>query len=79
MIYLLDSNVLLWVIENNKRLGKKTRQLLLDTETQDVVVSVVSLWEIYIKVSIGKLKVDIDLEEFCMKKTYQYCQYCLNT
>ncbi len=62
MSYLLDSSVLLWLVGNNKKLGKHTRQLLASTDSSHFAASVVSLWEVTIKTSLGKLQLDMDLE-----------------
>lgn len=64
MKYLLDTNVILWLTIGNKKLGEKTRKVLSDTDPHLLVVSVISSWEVYIKVSIGKLQLDVYLEQF---------------
>lgn len=50
---LLDTHALLWFLDNDDRLPTYTKQQIENTET--VFVSIVSLWEIAIKVNIGKL------------------------
>jgi PIN domain nuclease of toxin-antitoxin system len=50
---LLDTNALLWLLAGDDRLGAHSRDAV--AHAQRVVVSVASLWEIAIKVSIGKL------------------------
>jgi PIN domain nuclease of toxin-antitoxin system len=54
--FLLDTHVLLWFIEADTRLSDRARDLLTN---DDIIlsVSVVSLWEIVIKLNIGKLKI----------------------
>ncbi len=60
---LLDTNVLLWWLTASPRLDDRSRDLIADT-SNEVLVSVVSLWEIAIKVRIGKLQADIhEIEE----------------
>lgn len=49
---LLDSHVLIWVINNSERLGPRSRQLL---TTSPVLISVVSIWELGLKHKKGKL------------------------
>jgi PIN domain nuclease of toxin-antitoxin system len=59
---LLDTHVLLWIADGAERLNAKTRAILADP-LNDRIVSHVSLWEIAIKRSTGKLRVseqDID-------------------
>jgi PIN domain nuclease of toxin-antitoxin system len=50
---LLDTDALLWLLDGDQRLGVSARQ---DVERADILaVSVASLWEIAIKVSLAKL------------------------
>jgi PIN domain nuclease of toxin-antitoxin system len=58
---LIDTHVLLWAWEDDPRLGRQGRKLLADPD-QPVMVSIVSIWEIAIKKSVGKLGMDIELE-----------------
>ena len=54
MKLLLDTHVLLWAIDRPKQLSKRVAQLLLD-ESNELHASVVSYWEIQLKVETGKL------------------------
>ena len=56
---LLDTHALLWWLTYDRRLGPGARDLI-ENPTNDVLVSVVALWEIVLKVRVGKLKADID-------------------
>lgn len=58
MKLLLDTHVLLWFASGDVQLGRRARTAIADPEN-DVLVSVVSLWEAAIKVRIGKLEVDL--------------------
>jgi PIN domain nuclease of toxin-antitoxin system len=51
---LLDTHVLLWWLAKPQKLSRKTYALI---ERGDVVVSVISIWEVRIKAGGGKLKV----------------------
>jgi PIN domain nuclease of toxin-antitoxin system len=51
---LLDTHALLWFIDGNKNLSTKARTLIEDQDNQ-TFISAVSLWEMAIKISIGKL------------------------
>jgi PIN domain nuclease of toxin-antitoxin system len=51
---LLDTHVFLWWLADDRRLGGKMRAAIQDPASR-VLVSAVSVWEIAIKVSIGKL------------------------
>ena len=58
MRFLLDTHVLLWWLSDDSRLGQQIRVLISDPEN-DVLVSVVSLWEITVKLRIGKLDANL--------------------
>ena len=56
MQVLLDTQALLWWLTDSDRLGPKARRIFM---SEDPVVSPVSLWEIAIKVNLGKLEGDV--------------------
>lgn len=58
MRLLIDTHVALWWESNHPRLSKAIVDLIRD-EADAVFVSRASLWEIAIKVSIGRLRLDI--------------------
>jgi PIN domain nuclease of toxin-antitoxin system len=51
----LDTHALLWWLSDDSQLGARARAAIAEPE-QEVLVSVVSLWEARIKQSIGKLE-----------------------
>lgn len=53
MSFLLDTHALIWFLENDPRLPSIIRSQIETTPT--IFISIVSLWEIAIKASIGKL------------------------
>ena len=53
MRLLLDTNALLWLLAGDPRLGPQARHEV--EAAAELVVSAASLWEIAIKVSVGKL------------------------
>jgi PIN domain nuclease of toxin-antitoxin system len=55
---LLDTHALLWWLAGDKQLGPQAKDLVEDP-LNDVLVSVVSLWEITVKTRIGKLHADL--------------------
>lgn len=55
MKILLDTHTFLWQITDDKRLSKTARQALLSPDN-DLRFSAASLWEIAIKVSLGRLQ-----------------------
>lgn len=62
MRLLLDTHVLLWWLEGSDKLSESTANVIAD-EATDTIVSVVTVWEVSIKQSIGKLKIDGDLRQ----------------
>ena len=60
MNYLLDTHALIWALENNKTLSNEACEVILDGKNM-IFVSAVSIWEITIKKSMGKLSVPDNL------------------
>jgi PIN domain nuclease of toxin-antitoxin system len=56
---LLDTHALLWWLSDDPRLEQQARTLIADPHNT-VLVSAVTLWEIVVKVRIGKLDAEID-------------------
>ena len=56
MKYLIDTHVLLWYLDGDTSLPKQIAQDLDDAEK--IVVSIVSFWELTIKVSLKKLQLN---------------------
>jgi PIN domain nuclease of toxin-antitoxin system len=59
---LLDTHLLLWWLEGSPSLPAQARELIRDPENT-VFLSAVSLWEIRLKQSLGKLRLPIDFTE----------------
>ncbi|MFT8347299.1 type II toxin-antitoxin system VapC family toxin, partial [Gluconobacter oxydans] len=59
MKVLLDTHALLWWLSDSDRLGETAREIIADP-VHDILVSIVSLWEIAIKIRIGKLDADMN-------------------
>ena len=57
---LLDTHAFLWFLDNNPKLPKSIKEQIENTES--VFVSLASIWEIAIKVNIGKLTLKTPLE-----------------
>ena len=62
MVYLLDTHTFLWFVAGDKKLPSSVKAIIKDI-TQPCFISVASFWEIAIKTQIGKLTIDISLEE----------------
>jgi PIN domain nuclease of toxin-antitoxin system len=58
---LLDSQALLWLLDDNPRLGPQARQAIISA--QGVHVSAATVWELTIKTMLGKLSIPADLSK----------------
>lgn len=61
MRILLDTKLLLWWLANNPSLSEQARLVIADPENT-LFVSAVSLWEIWLKASLGKLRLPAHFE-----------------
>jgi len=77
MRILLDTNVLLWFIADDDQLKHDHREIIENTDN-NIIVSIISLWEIAIKLNIGRLSLDVSFESFLKIIREQYCFYILN-
>jgi PIN domain nuclease of toxin-antitoxin system len=55
--YLLDTHTAIWYFDGGKALSKTARETILDLSNQ-INLSVISVWELAIKINLGKLKFD---------------------
>jgi PIN domain nuclease of toxin-antitoxin system len=62
MAFLLDTHAFLWFVSGDKQLPETVKSKIMDIN-ESCFLSVASLWEITIKRQIGKLTLDISLEE----------------
>ena len=71
MRLLLDTHTLLWFASGDESLGLEARVAIADPDNE-VLVSVVSLWEVAIKVRIGKLEVSVPgLAKNCVRAGFK--------
>ena len=63
MRLLLDTHAFLWWVEGAPELGKRARTAIANPENE-VLFSVASGWELAIKLSLGKLRLDQNLGRF---------------
>jgi PIN domain nuclease of toxin-antitoxin system len=56
---LLDTHALLWWLADDDQIGIQARDLIADPGN-NILISVASLWEIVVKVRVGKLEADIE-------------------
>ena len=59
MKLLIDTHILIWLLQDAPQLSADARRLLNDADS--VHVSTVTLWEVAIKRSLGKLRLDPDV------------------
>ena len=60
--FLLDTHVFLWLIQGDPQLRERARSIISE-DTNQLNFSVVSIWEIAIKLNIGKLKIEHTIED----------------
>jgi PIN domain nuclease of toxin-antitoxin system len=60
--FLLDTHVFLWLIQGDPQLSDRVKAIIADDASQ-LNFSVVSIWEIAIKLNIGKLKIEHSIED----------------
>ncbi len=70
MKLLLDTHTFIWFIEGNENLSDYARGLIELSDNQRFL-SIVSLWEMTIKKSIGKLELYMDIQTLIETHVYQ--------
>jgi len=63
MKYLLDTHAALWLFEGNNKLSQTAQSIIFDGKNE-IYVSVLSAWEVAIKVSLSRLDFDGGSETF---------------
>ena len=66
-MYLIDTCALLWFLDDNPKLSEKAKDMI--GKSNDLYLSIASLWEISIKKAIHKLDIEetiTDLENICI-------------
>ncbi|EDN70767.1 PilT-like protein [Beggiatoa sp. PS] len=56
MTFLIDTHTFLWFITGSLALSETAKELI-ENDNNDIFISIASLWEISIKMAIGKLQV----------------------
>lgn len=62
MAYLLDTHTLLWFIAGDKKLSSSVKAIIKNID-QSCYISIASLWELTIKIQLGKLVIKTPLNE----------------
>lgn len=76
MNYLLDTHTFLWFASGSGNLPVKVLDIISDAEVK-CYLSIASLWEIAIKMEIGKLSMAMNFDEisaFCLRNEFQILQ-----
>jgi PIN domain nuclease of toxin-antitoxin system len=70
-VIVLDTAPWLWWVSDPSRLTRRARRAIEEEATQGVLVSAISVWEIAVKVGLGKLKLDRDVRTwFALARDY---------
>lgn len=80
MSYLIDTHILLWYIAGDRRVERGVQDKI-ENPGSSIFISNASLWEIAIKVSIGKLKLNGSLhmlEAYLLDKGFEILHYDFN-
>lgn len=62
MVYLIDTHIFIWYARGVKRLSPNFTETINSPDNR-IIISTASLWEIAIKVRLGKLELDVSFEE----------------
>ena len=67
MKYLLDTHAFLWFVTDDDKLSSNARSIIKNSNNE-VYFSAASAWEMSIKVRLGRLTIEEDLEPFIIKQ-----------
>ncbi len=67
MKYLLDTHAFLWFVSDDGELSSKARAIIKNSKNE-VFFSAVSAWELSIKIKLGRLTIEEELEPFIIKQ-----------
>ncbi len=71
MDYLLDTHVFLWFASDDIKLSTAAKKIIEDGKN-NIYLSSASIWELSIKISIGKLKLKKDINKFIAENIAKY-------
>lgn len=72
--FLLDTHTLIWYLEGSSRLPYNVRELLSGGDVR-LFVSAASWWELALKISLGKLEVNLSLTEMLQEAGLRYIEW----
>jgi PIN domain nuclease of toxin-antitoxin system len=69
---LLDTHIWLWWLHDQNRLSQQMRMTIASEESNNgILVSAISVWEVSVKFSLGKLTLPLPIEEwYALAQTY---------
>jgi PIN domain nuclease of toxin-antitoxin system len=70
MNLLLDTHTFLWFSEDNKSLSHKAKSLIEDSQN-NCIISIASIWEMAIKISLKKLNLKLDYKDL-LEEIYKH-------
>ena len=62
MKILLDTHAFIWFLEGSDRLSEKAKNAI-ESKTNSSYISIASLWEMAVKVSIGKMDMEMSFDD----------------
>jgi len=77
MNYLIDTHILLWYLVGDKRIDIGLPRMI-ESDRNVIYLSNASMWEIAIKISIGKLKLTVslpELKDFLISKGFEILEF----
>jgi PIN domain nuclease of toxin-antitoxin system len=77
---LLDTHTFIWFLNGDKNLSTTAKKYIEDVDAENYL-SIVSLWEIAIKISLGKLEINIPfekLEAYILENNFQILPISFN-
>jgi PIN domain nuclease of toxin-antitoxin system len=71
MNYLIDTHTFLWLTSGDRQLSSRAENLVEDIDN-NIYISIASLWEMAIKISIKKLVLSEDFETLIPQELYRF-------
>ena len=65
MKYLIDTHVVIWMNDEDEKISHTVKSIISDHKNE-IVISMASIWELAIKINIGKLALGRSLEDFIL-------------
>ena len=63
MRHILDAHTLIWALDDPSRLGRRARGIL-ENPTNELTVSVATIWELSIRTGLGKLSLSLPYRQW---------------